>query len=95
MPGIDFVRIAEGYGVQATSVSTAKDFVVALEDALAGTRPVVIEVLTAPGRRSGGRRLEVGPVASPTLGYPASSRDPAHDVTATVLRWRRIADGPL
>ena len=49
VPGIDFVRIAEGYGVQATSVCTAKDFVVALEEALAGTRPVVIEVLTAPG----------------------------------------------
>jgi benzoylformate decarboxylase len=49
VPGIDFVRIAEGYGVQATSVRTAKDFVVALEDALSGTRPVVIEVLTAKG----------------------------------------------
>ena len=48
VPGIDFVRIAEGYGVQATSVSTAKDFVEALDDALAGSRPVVIEVLTAP-----------------------------------------------
>ena len=48
VPGLDFVRIAEGYGVQATSVSTAKDFVEALDDALAGSRPVVIEVLTAP-----------------------------------------------
>ncbi len=47
VPGIDFVRIAEGYGVQAKSVSTAKDFTVALEDALADTRPVVIEVLTS------------------------------------------------
>jgi benzoylformate decarboxylase len=49
VPGIDFVRIAEGYGVQAKSVSNAKDFVLALEDALAGTHPVVIEVLTRPG----------------------------------------------
>ena len=54
VPGIDFVRIAEGYGVQATSVSTAKDFVEALDDALAGSRPVVIEVLDRPGGRSGG-----------------------------------------
>ena len=48
VPGIDFVKIAEGYGVQATSVSTAKDFVEVLDDALAGSHPVVIEVLTAP-----------------------------------------------
>ena len=57
VPGIDFVRIAQGYGVHATSVSSAKDFTVALEEALAGTRPVVIEVLTAPG---GGGPADVG-----------------------------------
>lgn len=49
VPDIDFVRIAEGYGVKARAVSTTKDLVVALEDALAGSQPVVIEVLTAPG----------------------------------------------
>ena len=38
VPGIDFVRIAEGYGVSASSVCTAEDFVLALEDALACNR---------------------------------------------------------
>jgi benzoylformate decarboxylase len=49
VPGIDFVRIAEGYGVRAKSVCTAKEFTVALEEALAGTCPMVIEVITVPG----------------------------------------------
>jgi benzoylformate decarboxylase len=45
--GIDFVRIAEGYGVRATAVSSADDFAVALKDALARTTPALIEVTTA------------------------------------------------
>jgi benzoylformate decarboxylase len=45
--GIDFVRIAEGYGVHATTVSSAEDFALALKDALARTTPALIEVTTA------------------------------------------------
>jgi benzoylformate decarboxylase len=45
--GIDFVRIAEGYGVHATAVSSAEDFVLALKAALAQTTPTLIEVTTA------------------------------------------------
>jgi benzoylformate decarboxylase len=47
VPGIDFVRIAEGYGVQATVVSSKEDFVLALKSALAGNSPALIEVTTA------------------------------------------------
>ena len=46
VPGIDFVRIAEGYGVEATSVRTAADFATAFKDALGAGRPVLIEVET-------------------------------------------------
>lgn len=46
VPGIDFVQLAEGYGVRARAVSSAGDFVLALEDALAGTSPALIEVTT-------------------------------------------------
>jgi len=47
VPGIDFVRIAEGYGVRARAVRSADDFVVGLKDALSGAAPVLIEVTTA------------------------------------------------
>lgn len=46
VPGIDFTAIATGYGVAATSVRTGAEFVAAFETALAGDRPVVIEVET-------------------------------------------------
>jgi benzoylformate decarboxylase len=44
--GIDFVRIAEGYGVHATAVSSAEDLAPALKVALLGTTPTLIEVTT-------------------------------------------------
>jgi benzoylformate decarboxylase len=47
LEGIDFVRIAEGYGVHATAVSSAEDFALALGTALAQTTPTLIEVTTA------------------------------------------------
>ncbi|POX42270.1 benzoylformate decarboxylase [Streptomyces sp. Ru73] len=46
VPGIDFVRLAGGYGVRATAVRTGEDFVRALEDALGSGEPAVIEVAT-------------------------------------------------
>jgi len=49
IPGIDFVRIAEGYGVSACSVRSEESFLLALKDALASPTPTLIEVLTAPG----------------------------------------------
>lgn len=50
VPGIDFVRIAEGYGVPARAVSSAADFVLCLKDALSSSGPALIEVTTGvPG----------------------------------------------
>lgn len=46
VPGIDFVRIAGGYGVEATSVRTADDFVRTFTSALGAEKTVVIEVDT-------------------------------------------------
>lgn len=46
VPGIDFCALAQGYGVRATRVDTARDFQRALTHALAGQEPVLIEVLT-------------------------------------------------
>jgi benzoylformate decarboxylase len=46
VPGIDFVQIANGYGVDATSVSCVDDFVLAFKNALASRHPTVIEVDT-------------------------------------------------
>lgn len=46
VPGIDFVAIARGYGVDATSAGTGSDFVVAFKSALASGKPTVIEVDT-------------------------------------------------
>jgi benzoylformate decarboxylase len=47
VPGIDFVRIAEGYGMSARAVNTAEDFVLSLKAALSGTSPTLIEVTTS------------------------------------------------
>ena len=47
VPGIDFVQIAQGYGVEARAVTTGEEFVLALESALDRPGPVLIEVTTA------------------------------------------------
>jgi benzoylformate decarboxylase len=46
VPDIDFVQIAEGYGVSAVSVDTADDFDAAFKEALSLRRPRLIEVTT-------------------------------------------------
>lgn len=46
VPGLDFVRIANGYGVAAESVNTAEALRLALQRALASDAPSVIEVDT-------------------------------------------------
>jgi benzoylformate decarboxylase len=46
VPGIDFVRIAEGYGVRASAVSSTEDLALALKTALSGNVPTLIEVTT-------------------------------------------------
>ncbi|MGP4016212.1 benzoylformate decarboxylase [Saccharopolyspora sp. 5N708] len=46
VPGIDFVRIAGGYGVAATAVRTAAEFKSALAAALRSGKPAVIEAET-------------------------------------------------
>jgi benzoylformate decarboxylase len=46
VPGINFVQIANGYGVSATSVNRVDDFVRAFKSALASRSPTVIEVDT-------------------------------------------------
>lgn len=46
VPGIDFVQIAQGYGVSATSVTTVEDFARAFKAALASGKPALIEVAT-------------------------------------------------
>lgn len=48
VPGIDFVQLAGGYGVPATSVATPDAFTAALKEAVASAGPVLIEVTTAP-----------------------------------------------
>ncbi|MFC0449309.1 benzoylformate decarboxylase [Rhodococcus jostii] len=50
VPGIDFVRIAEGYGVRGTAVDTAEDFTTAFKSALAAKAPTLIEVQTTFGQ---------------------------------------------
>ena len=47
VPGIDFVRIAEGYGVTATAVDTADAFTSAFKTALGSSGPALIEVRTS------------------------------------------------
>ncbi|MNF03981.1 Benzoylformate decarboxylase [compost metagenome] len=46
VPGLDFCAIAQGYGVQAVQAATAEAFASAFSEALAGNRPVLIEVPT-------------------------------------------------
>ncbi|MGW1675853.1 benzoylformate decarboxylase [Saccharopolyspora sp. NPDC002376] len=46
VPGIDFVQIARGYGVDATSVRTGAEFAAALTSALGAGKPVLIEAET-------------------------------------------------
>ena len=49
VPGLDFVKISEGYGVPAVSVSDAASAAAALKDAFAADGPRLVEVVTAPG----------------------------------------------
>ena len=46
VPGLDFCAIAQGYGVHALRTDTAEQFAAAFTEALAGQRPVLIEVPT-------------------------------------------------
>ena len=46
VPGLDFCAIAQGYGVQAVQAQTGAEFARAFSAALAGNRPVLIEVPT-------------------------------------------------
>ena len=47
VPGIDFVQIAQGYGVEARAVTTGEEFVLVIKSAHDRPRPVLIEVATA------------------------------------------------
>ncbi|MNJ55478.1 Benzoylformate decarboxylase [compost metagenome] len=46
VPGLDFCAIAQGYGVHAVQAASAEAFASAFSEALAGNRPVLIEVPT-------------------------------------------------
>ena len=46
VPGLDFCAIAQGYGVHAQHAATGTAFAAAFSAALAGNRPVLIEVPT-------------------------------------------------
>lgn len=46
VPGLDFCAIGQGYGVHSVQANTRADFEAALSEALAGNRPVLIEVPT-------------------------------------------------
>lgn len=46
VPDIDFVKLAEGYGVKAEKVSTAEDFKIALHRAFDSSSPTLIEATT-------------------------------------------------
>lgn len=46
VPGIDFSRLAQGYGMNATSVSTPEDFRTAFTSSLGSSKPALIEVET-------------------------------------------------
>lgn len=48
IPGIDFVRIAEGYGVSARAVKTSDELQDALRRSLGSDEPHLIEVPTRP-----------------------------------------------
>lgn len=49
VPGLDFVKIAEGYGVPAVSARDADGVSAALKEAFDADGPRLVEVLTAPG----------------------------------------------
>ncbi|MEJ8280008.1 benzoylformate decarboxylase [Pseudonocardia spirodelae] len=49
VPGLDFVKISEGYGVPAVSVRDAAGAAAALKEAFAADGPRLVEVVTAPG----------------------------------------------
>lgn len=46
VPGLDFCAIGQGYGVHSVHAATREAFAAALSEALAGNRPVLIEVPT-------------------------------------------------
>ncbi|UMZ09524.1 benzoylformate decarboxylase [Pseudomonas sp. MPFS] len=46
VPGLDFCAIGRGYGVHSVQANTREEFALALSEALAGNRPVLIEVPT-------------------------------------------------
>ena len=46
VPGLDFCAIGRGYGVHSVQANTREAFAQALSEALAGDRPVLIEVPT-------------------------------------------------
>lgn len=48
VPGLDFVRIAEGYGVPAVSARDADSVAAALKEAFDADGPRLVEVVTAP-----------------------------------------------
>ncbi len=50
VPGIDFVRIAEGYGVHSHAVDAPEDFATVFKSALAAGEPTLIEVQTTFGQ---------------------------------------------
>jgi len=45
--GVDFVRLAEGYGMKARRVSTCTEFSQAFDAAISGSSPVLIEAMIA------------------------------------------------
>ncbi len=48
LPGIDFVRIAEGFGCAASRIHEAAEVDTALRNALTGTEPKLLEVIVDP-----------------------------------------------
>jgi len=48
VPGIDFLPLAKGYGVEGVGVATAKELKQALTTALGSQTPTLIEVSTRP-----------------------------------------------
>lgn len=48
LPGIDFVGLAQGYGIKGCHVDNATDFDAALADSFAHRGPSLIEVETSP-----------------------------------------------
>jgi benzoylformate decarboxylase len=49
LPGIDMVKIAQGYGVDAQQVDRPEDQEPALKEAFAANQPRLISVNVAPG----------------------------------------------